>query len=754
MAEQAGFEIRADLKALRAELAEARNEFRTFNDAVIKAASGVKPLEDAGNRGAKSFNLLGTAARAASFALGVLGVNSVIGITNKLVGFVKESLNASVALQAVENRAKAIFGDSFPKITAATQRMAEQFKRSTSDLLDFATGFAELLDSAGASSAQVNKYSIELTKLAVAIGKARPELSDADVYSRIQAGILGNVRGLRELGIVMNNKALQDFADHKNIRLKIQDMTDEQLIVLRSQFLLEQTTKLQDAAARSAGQLGDTTKTVAAAWKDLEEGFGTDISPMINKWISVLLQGLKAAYDGIQRVSAQWLSLNQAIGRASGVGGGVAKDSLTGFAVTTYGRAGFNARNAAVDARFGPAVENFLPTPESPLPDDTNAGFWRRSGSSAADANKRQEAETKLIEALKQEASAGEDNLKTRREELQLRKDLGLLTKAERAELDSINKRLLFQKNVVEEATKAWEDQKQKVKEVNDHIADLNDRAIEEKKRLKQTLAEIDRDAAKEKQQTAEELIRKRNELQAKMTANGGAGLTGEESYQYGQLLDQIKGFDANTVSAASADASLSPAQKIDAEALKKKKEAAVESNARLQSLIDELTQAQINKQQIVDLENQKRQAVIAALDQRVAKTTEAYAAIESSTAAHVEKMRQLYSQLAASTAAPAVPAQRRAFGGPIFGSGGPTDDKVPAWLSNGEYVINAAATRMYLPLIQAINTMSLPRFANGGEVSSVDNSDRRIVNIKQTFNRSELSNPLLHRWHMRFALT
>jgi len=63
-------------------------------------------------------------------------------------------------------------------------------------------------------------------------------------------------------------------------------------------------------------------------------------------------------------------------------------------------------------------------------------------------------------------------------------------------------------------------------------------------------------------------------------------------------------------------------------------------------------------------------------------------------------------------------PVLRRAGGGPITGAGGGRDDRIPAMLSNGEYVINAASTARYRPLIEAINAGRLPRFAAGGIVS------------------------------------
>ncbi|MEU8379783.1 hypothetical protein [Streptosporangium sp. NPDC048865] len=62
----------------------------------------------------------------------------------------------------------------------------------------------------------------------------------------------------------------------------------------------------------------------------------------------------------------------------------------------------------------------------------------------------------------------------------------------------------------------------------------------------------------------------------------------------------------------------------------------------------------------------------------------------------------------------PSVGAFDRAEGGPIYGPGTSTSDSIPAWLSNGEYVINAKATKRHRQLIEAINA---GRFAQGGPV-------------------------------------
>lgn len=57
------------------------------------------------------------------------------------------------------------------------------------------------------------------------------------------------------------------------------------------------------------------------------------------------------------------------------------------------------------------------------------------------------------------------------------------------------------------------------------------------------------------------------------------------------------------------------------------------------------------------------------------------------------------------------------AGGGFIRGPGTAKSDSIAAWLSTGEFVVNAFATRKWLPMLHAINRGLKPRFATGGIV-------------------------------------
>jgi TP901 family phage tail tape measure protein len=99
-----------------------------------------------------------------------------------------------------------------------------------------------------------------------------------------------------------------------------------------------------------------------------------------------------------------------------------------------------------------------------------------------------------------------------------------------------------------------------------------------------------------------------------------------------------------------------------------------------------------------------------------------------------VISVRQVLIQQAVdSGAAPGVAkaAYNRASGGPVYGPGSGTSDDIPAWLSNGEWVIRERSSSMYGPqIMHAINQGMLskqqlmaamsgrPGFANGGPVA------------------------------------
>ncbi|MDH5182273.1 MAG: tape measure protein [Gammaproteobacteria bacterium] len=85
------------------------------------------------------------------------------------------------------------------------------------------------------------------------------------------------------------------------------------------------------------------------------------------------------------------------------------------------------------------------------------------------------------------------------------------------------------------------------------------------------------------------------------------------------------------------------------------------------------------------------------------------------------------------------------ATGGRLVGPGTGTSDSMLARVSNGEYIINAAATRRNLDLLEAINSGSVSSYATGGLVgpnpTMTDNARKSSVNINSKSKTSQVFN-------------
>ena len=73
------------------------------------------------------------------------------------------------------------------------------------------------------------------------------------------------------------------------------------------------------------------------------------------------------------------------------------------------------------------------------------------------------------------------------------------------------------------------------------------------------------------------------------------------------------------------------------------------------------------------------------------------------------------------------------AGGGAVMGPGTSTSDSIPAMLSNGEFVVNAQASRQWMPVLNAINSGSMPRFADGGQVGDEPQAVRPASAVSST---------------------
>ena len=80
------------------------------------------------------------------------------------------------------------------------------------------------------------------------------------------------------------------------------------------------------------------------------------------------------------------------------------------------------------------------------------------------------------------------------------------------------------------------------------------------------------------------------------------------------------------------------------------------------------------------------------------------------------------------------------ASGGPVAGPGSARSDSIPAMLSNGEFVVNALATKKYRPLLDAINALDV-KHLEGGTASG--SGEQNVSNLAKVLGTSETNSQL-----------
>jgi hypothetical protein len=387
------------------------------------------------------------------------------------------------------------------------------------------------------------------------------------------------------------------------------------------------------------------------------------------------------------------------------------------------------------------------------------------------------------------------DRLKTMRDELLLRQKMGIITKDELKDLATLNKRIEFGGDKVQEATEAWQKQDDVVKKLRDTTQKINDDIIKQRKELDKTLADIDAEAARKKadilkdsQRSREDkiadLLREQDDLNGRLVR--GEGLNPEQQRRMQDVADMLKKAQAETPDQFKKGQDISKLddlqmidfsanQKLDdaaAETKQKKIEAVTDANAKLQDSVTELTQAEMELAAAEGTLTVRKTELTQALDALRVSTGASYEAMykatQTSVAGQIAELDKYIAKLNQVKAADAglsakladpfgVGAVKRAGGGMVYGSGGPTGDKIPAWLSDGEGIVRNVAVRHYggPAFINALNSLSLrlPKFAHGGTVSNNVNNARNATITNNYYGDTARAMAPLTWYHVRMGM-
>lgn len=211
---------------------------------------------------------------------------------------VSEAIGYASDLTEIENVVGATFDDNSKIVDEWAQTMLDDFGLSELAAKRYAGTMGAMLKSSGVTGDAMLDMSMNLTELAGDMASFHNIASD-DMFGKIMSGLSGEVEPLRELGINMTVANLEAYALSEGINTAYSEMTQAQQVMLRYNYLMEQTADMQGDYLRTADSFANQVRNLQQSWTAFTGNLASDVLP-------VLADGIGLLKDGIDYINSNW----------------------------------------------------------------------------------------------------------------------------------------------------------------------------------------------------------------------------------------------------------------------------------------------------------------------------------------------------------------------------------------------------------------------------------------------------------------
>ena len=206
----------------------------------------------------------------------VTKIGAAVGVAfsvTALVRFGKAAISLASDLQEVQNVVDVAFGEMSYKIEKFADSAIENFGISKLTAKRTASTYMAMAKGMGLADEAASDMAITMTGLTADIASFYNMSQErADVI--LKSVYTGETETLKQLGIVMTEVNLENFAMSKGITKNLSAMTQQEKTMLRYQFVLEQTALAQGDFVRTQDSWANQTRVLQERWKEMQTTFG------------------------------------------------------------------------------------------------------------------------------------------------------------------------------------------------------------------------------------------------------------------------------------------------------------------------------------------------------------------------------------------------------------------------------------------------------------------------------------------------
>ena len=452
---------------------------RDLNNLTASIQKNDKALSEATSK----FKSFSEAAEKASEKLNSAGNKLTVGLTTPLVAAGTAAVSYASDTDEALNKVDVAFGDSADSIKQWSNTTLTSLGLAKGTALDMAALYGDMATAMGFSTENAAEMSKSLVSLAADMASFK-NISIETANTALKSVFTGETESLKNLGIVMTETNLSNYALSQGIKETYSQMDQAEKVALRYQYVMAMTENAQGDFARTSDGTANQLRILQESLKEAAATLGSELLPIVTPIIqnlAKLIQSFTDLDEGTRKAVVQMGLFLAALGPTLKLTGGFT--SALGSAVKALfslktaqagATVGQLALNAAVKSNGISAMVSALGSAAAALiswivsnklaksaQEDFNSEL-EKAEYTLQESQKNTQATAAVaeqyIEKLKELEAAG---LKTQEQQIEYHNTLVLLTRAVPELADQIdlqNDKITGGTKALEENTEAWKE--------------------------------------------------------------------------------------------------------------------------------------------------------------------------------------------------------------------------------------------------------------------------------------------------------
>lgn len=290
----------------------------------------------------QSFNGLGSAVKKIGLLIG--GAFAV----GKLVQFGKECVELGSDLTEVQNVVDVTFTTMSGKVNEFAKNAMTSAGLSETMAKRYVGTFGAMSKSFGFSEAQAYDMSTALTQLTGDVASFY-NISQDLAYIKLKSVFTGETETLKDLGVVMSQSALDQYALANGYGKTTSEMTEQEKVALRLAFVQKQLSAASGDFIRTSDSWANQVRVMQLQLQSLKATVGQgliNIFTPVLKVINILLGKLATLANAFKSFT-ELITGKKSSGQTSGSGAGLAGTDAIADTADQYGQAADNAEKLA-----------------------------------------------------------------------------------------------------------------------------------------------------------------------------------------------------------------------------------------------------------------------------------------------------------------------------------------------------------------------------------------------------------------------